>query len=149
MPTASAAIFFRFLLKYGDRLPLNRHIPETATLFCGQRQAGNLMSVDLNGIGPGQVNTPRTTADKSSNQNTQAPTGEQSKAQSPAARGENVNLSNQAKNLNQLEQKLGEYPEMDDDRISQIRSALEDGSYKVDAEKLAQKMLDMDKSIFG
>jgi len=107
------------------------------------------MSVDLNGIGPGQVNTRRTTADKSSNQNTQAPTGEQSKAQGPAARGENVNLSNQAKNLNQLEQKLGEYPEMDDDRISQIRSALEDGSYKVDAEKLAQKMLDMDKSIFG
>jgi len=107
------------------------------------------MSVDLNGIGPGQVNTPRTTADKSSNQNTQAPAGEQSKAQNPAARGENVNLSSQAKNLNQLEQKLGEYPEMDDDRISQIRSALEDGSYKVDAEKLAQKMLDMDKSIFG
>lgn len=107
------------------------------------------MSVDLNGIGPGQVNTPRTTADKSSNQSAQAPSGEQNKAQSPAARGENVNLSSQAKNLNQLEQKLGEYPEMDDDRIAQIRSALEDGSYKVDANKLAQKMLDMDKSIFG
>ncbi|NWO08068.1 MAG: flagellar biosynthesis anti-sigma factor FlgM [Alteromonadaceae bacterium] len=107
------------------------------------------MSVDLNGIGPGQVNTPRTTADKSSNQNAQAAGSEQNKAQSPAARGENVNLSNQAKNLNQLEQKLGEYPEMDDDRISQIRAALEDGSYKVDAEKLAQKMLDMDESIFG
>jgi len=107
------------------------------------------MSVDLNGIGPGQVNIPRTTADKSSNQNTQAATGEQNKAQAPAARGENVNLSSQAKNLNQLEQKLGEYPEMDDERIAEIRSALEDGSYKVDAEKLAQKMLDMDKSIFG
>jgi len=108
------------------------------------------MSVDLNGIGPGQVNTPRTTADKSSNQtSTQAASAEQNKAQSPATRGENVKLSNQAKNLNQLEQKLGEYPEMDDDRVSQIRAALEDGSYKVDAEKLAQKMLDMDESIFG
>jgi len=107
------------------------------------------MSVDLNGIGPGQVNTPRTTADKTANQGTQNTSGEQNKAQTPAARGENVNLSSQAKNLNQLEQKLGDYPEMDDDRIAQIRSALEDGSYKVDAEKLAQKMLDMDKSIFG
>ena len=38
---------------------------------------------------------------------------------------------------------------MDDDRIEQIRSALESGSYKVDAEKLAQKMLEMDESIFG
>ncbi len=112
------------------------------------------MSVDLNGIGPpGQVNTTRTTADKASgNQTSQAPTGEQAKAQSPpAARGENVNLSNQAKNLKQLEQKLGgDYPpEMDDDRIEQIRSALENGTYKVDAQKLAQKMLEMDKSIFG
>jgi negative regulator of flagellin synthesis FlgM len=38
---------------------------------------------------------------------------------------------------------------MDDERIEQIRTALEDGSYKIDAEKLAQKMLDMDESIFG
>ncbi|MBY6032141.1 flagellar biosynthesis anti-sigma factor FlgM [Marinobacter daepoensis] len=108
------------------------------------------MSVDFNGIGPGQVNTTRTTADKSAgNQAPQAPTGEQAKAQNLAGRGENVNLSSQAKNLKQLEQKPGDYPEMDDDRIEQIRSALENGTYKVDAQKLAQKMLEMDKSIFG
>jgi negative regulator of flagellin synthesis FlgM len=58
-------------------------------------------------------------------------------------------LSSQARELKQLEQKLGDFPEMDDEKISQIRSALEDGSYKVDAQKLAQKMLDMDKSVFG
>jgi len=108
------------------------------------------MSVDLNGIGPGQVNTTRTTADKATgNQSTPSTAGEQAKAQSTAARGDNVSLSNQAKNLKQLEQKLGDYPEMDDDRITQIRAALEDGTYKIDAEKLAQKMLEMDKSIFG
>ncbi len=108
------------------------------------------MSVDFNGIGPGQVNTQKTTADKSSaTQSTQPSTAEQAKTQAQGARGENVNLSSQAKNLKQLEQKLGSYPEMDDDRIEQIRSALESGSYKVDAEKLAQKMLEMDESIVG
>ncbi len=108
------------------------------------------MSVDFNGIGPGQVYTQKTTADKSSaTQSTQPSTAEQAKTQAQGARGENVNLSSQAKNLKQLEQKLGSYPEMDDDRIEQIRSALESGSYKVDAEKLAQKMLEMDESIFG
>lgn len=108
------------------------------------------MSVDFNGIGPGQVNTQKTTADKSSGaQNTQPSVAEQAKTQAQGARGENVNLSSQAKDLKQLEQKLGNYPEMDDDRIEQIRSALEDGSYKIDAEKLAQKMLEMDESIFG
>ncbi|HLT13253.1 MAG TPA: flagellar biosynthesis anti-sigma factor FlgM [Marinobacter sp.] len=108
------------------------------------------MSVDLNGIGPGQVNTTRTTADKpAGSQSTSSTAAEQAKAQSPAARGESVSLSNQAKNLKQLEQKLGDYPEMDDDRIAQIRTALENGTYKIDAEKLAQKMLEMDESIFG
>jgi negative regulator of flagellin synthesis FlgM len=108
------------------------------------------MSVDFNGIGSGQVNNQRPSADKASGSDTPKQAGtEQAKQQASNARGENVNLSSQAKNLKQLEQKLGEYPEMDDDRIEQIRTALADGSYKIDAEKLAQKMLEMDKSIFG
>lgn len=108
------------------------------------------MSVDFNGIGPGQVNNQRPSADKASGSDAPKQAGaEQAKSQTTNARGENVNLSSQAKNLKQLEQRLGEFPEMDDERIEQIRTALEDGSYKVDAEKLAQKMLDMDKSIFG
>lgn len=108
------------------------------------------MSVDLNGIGQGRVNTPRTAADKTSGiQGQQLNTEQQAKPQTQRARGENVSLSSQAKNLKQLEQKLGDYPEMDDERISAIRSALENGTYKIDAEQLAQKMLDMDESIFG
>lgn len=109
------------------------------------------MSVDFNGIGPGQVNNQRPSADKTSGSEAPKQTGteQQAKSQANNARGENVNLSSQAKNLKQLEQKLGDYPEMDDDRIERIRSALESGSYKVDAEKLAQKMLEMDESIFG
>ncbi|MDN6320105.1 MAG: flagellar biosynthesis anti-sigma factor FlgM [Marinobacter sp.] len=108
------------------------------------------MSVDLNGIGRGQVNTQSTTADKPANaQGAKQAAPEQAHAKTEGARGDNVNLSSQARNLKQLEQKLGDYPEMDDDRIEQIRSQLENGTYKIDAEKLAQKMLDMDKSIFG
>ncbi|PFG08432.1 MULTISPECIES: flagellar biosynthesis anti-sigma factor FlgM [unclassified Marinobacter] len=106
------------------------------------------MSVDFNGINQSQINTQRPTADKAGNAAKTA-TAEKAAAQSTQARGENVNLSTQARDLKQLEQKLGDFPEMDDERISQIRSALEDGSYKVDAQQLAQKMLDMDKSIFG
>ncbi|MDX1755582.1 MAG: flagellar biosynthesis anti-sigma factor FlgM [Marinobacter sp.] len=106
------------------------------------------MSVDFNGIGPGQVNTPKTTADKANAPKTQSP-AEQAQSQAQAGRGENVKLSAQAKDLKQLEQRLSSYPETDDARIEQIKSALADGSYKVDAEKLAQKMLEMDESIFG
>ena len=108
------------------------------------------MSVDFNGIGPGQVNTQKATAEQSQAAPKAQPSAtEQAQSQTQAARGENVKLSTQAKDLKQLEQRLNSYPEMDDDRIEQIKSALADGSYKVDAEKLAQKMLEMDESIFG
>jgi negative regulator of flagellin synthesis FlgM len=108
------------------------------------------MTVDFNGIGPGQVNTRKPTADKAATrQPVQQAPAEQARTQAQNTRGENLNLSRQARELKDLEQKLGEFPEMDDAKVEQIRAALADGSYKVDAEKLAQKMLDMDKSIFG
>ena len=103
------------------------------------------MSIDLNGIGPGQVNTRRTASEKPLTTTTQPIQTEQSKAQAAPAQGDKVSLDS----MKQLEQKLGSFPEMDDARIEQIKAALTDGSYKVDAEKLAQKMLDMDESIFG
>ncbi|AFP30663.1 flagellar biosynthesis anti-sigma factor FlgM [Marinobacter sp. BSs20148] len=106
------------------------------------------MSVDFNGINQSQINTQRPTADKAGSAVKNA-TADQATVQSTQARGESVNLSSQARDLKQLEQKLGDFPEMNDEQISKIRSALEDGSYKVDAQQLAQKMLDMDKSIFG
>ncbi|NWN90679.1 flagellar biosynthesis anti-sigma factor FlgM [Marinobacter adhaerens] len=108
------------------------------------------MAVDLNGIGQGQVNTHRSTAEKpSSSQSARQTAPEQTNARAEKSQGDKVNLSSQARNLKQLEEKLGSYPEVDDNRVAEIRSALENGTYKVDAEKLAQKMLDMDESIFG
>ncbi|QSP94034.1 flagellar biosynthesis anti-sigma factor FlgM [Marinobacter salinisoli] len=108
------------------------------------------MSVDFNGIGPGQVNTQKNPADKSTGSAKAQPTvNEQARNQGAAASGDSVSLSNQAKNLKQIEQSLADLPEVDDNRVEKIRSALENGTYKVDAEKLAQKMLEMDKGIFG
>lgn len=102
------------------------------------------MSIDLNGIGSGQVNTRRTASEKPLTTAQPAP-AEQSKAQATLAQGDKVSLDS----MKQLKSKLDSVPEMDDNRIEQIKAALADGSYKVDAEKLAQKMLDMDQSIFG
>lgn len=109
------------------------------------------MAVNFNGIGNNQVNSPTTNTDKATNTKSgnQSAPAEQASRQAPAARGENVNLSKQAKELRQMGEKLESYPEVDDSRVEQIRAALADGSYKVDAEKVAQKMLEMDESIFG
>ncbi len=109
------------------------------------------MTIDFNGIGNSQVNSPKTTTDRSQAAKTgsQPAAADQARSQAPAARGENVSLSQQAKELKEMGKTLESYPEVDDKRVEEIRAALADGSYKVDADKLAQKMLEMDKSIFG
>jgi len=108
------------------------------------------MSVDFNGIGQGQVNTQKPATGKADgSQMKQTGAADTAAARPQPSQGEDVRLSRQAKDLKQLEQQLGDYPDMDDERIEKIRQALADGSYKIDAEKLAQKMLEMDESIFG
>lgn len=107
------------------------------------------MTVDFNGIGSGQVNTQKTGSGKAQGNTQSSQQADARQAQTTSARDDNVSLSSEARDLKQLEQSLDSYPEMDDQRIEQIRNALADGSYRIDADKLAQKMLDMDNSIFG
>ncbi|PAV25151.1 FlgM family anti-sigma-28 factor [Tamilnaduibacter salinus] len=110
------------------------------------------MTVDFNGVGPGQPNNRTGNAtDKTGNapRTSQQPASDTAAKQSSGARADSVSLSDQSKALKSLESRLAEYPEVDDARVAEIRAALEDGSYKVDAEKLAQKMLDEDQGIFG
>jgi negative regulator of flagellin synthesis FlgM len=109
------------------------------------------MAIDFNGINSGQVNPQRNARNEpASTEKTPAtPTPQQqAQAATPAAR-EKVSLSSRAKDLKQAEEKLRDHPEVDDSHVQAIKTALENGQFKVDARKLAQKMLEMDKSIFG
>ncbi|MDX5298662.1 MAG: flagellar biosynthesis anti-sigma factor FlgM [Gammaproteobacteria bacterium] len=109
------------------------------------------MSVEFNGFSSNKLNTQR-----NARAETQAParpqpqpSAESDKAVQAGMRGDNVSLSSQVKGLKQMEERLRDQPEVDDSRVENIRKALSDGSFKIDAEKLAQKMLEFDKGIFG
>jgi negative regulator of flagellin synthesis FlgM len=107
------------------------------------------MPVNFNGVNNNSVNPQRPgTAERSDTASKPASTTDQAR-DTAASRGDNVNLSARAKAMKQAEQQLREQPEIDDTKVAQIRQALESGTYKVDAEQLARKMLEMDKSIFG
>lgn len=106
------------------------------------------MAIDFNGINQGSVNT-RHNTQVESHQTTAKSQVAHEQVKSAPTRGENVSLSAQAKNLKSLEQQIKEQPDIDDARVESIKAALQDGSFKIDAEKLAQKMLDFDQSIFG
>ncbi|MGI3130078.1 flagellar biosynthesis anti-sigma factor FlgM [Halopseudomonas pachastrellae] len=68
-------------------------------------------------------------------------------AAQPAEQGDapsSVNLSAQAQQLQAIEEKLRELPEVDSERVSQLRQAIADGSYKPDSGRIADKLLNLE-----
>ncbi len=55
-----------------------------------------------------------------------------------------VNLSAQAQQLQAIEEKLRDLPEVDSERVSQLRQAIADGSYKPDSSRIADKLLNLE-----
>lgn len=55
-----------------------------------------------------------------------------------------VQLSTAALALQQIEERVGKLPEINEPRIAAITAALEDGSYSINPESIADKMLAFD-----
>jgi len=104
------------------------------------------MAIDFNSANNNAINNPKPVNKDRTGSAPQQPAPE---APKPRAEAENVSLSSNARTLTAAESALQQQPEIDDSKVESIRNALADGSFQIDAEKVAQKMLDMDKSIFG
>jgi len=88
---------------------------------------------------PGGVNNPRSTTvdDKNSAAKTSAGT-----ASAPAS--DKFSLTDDANQLQALQQMIADMPDVDKQRIAELRSAIENGEYQVDSQKLAQNMIDFE-----
>jgi negative regulator of flagellin synthesis FlgM len=58
-----------------------------------------------------------------------------------AAGSDSVELTDKARQLQRLEEKLAEFPAVDSQRVAEIRQAIADGSYRIDADLIAERML--------
>lgn len=67
-----------------------------------------------------------------------------------AAPGDSLRLTGDAEGLQALERRLGAAPAgIDLARVDALRAAIADGTYKVDAEAVASRMLDLDRALGG
>ena len=82
---------------------------------------------------------------------TQAPDGngpQASKADAaPTARGDTVELTESARKLQALEATLSRVGEVDQSRVDAVRSRIEAGEYQVDAGRVADRMIALDRDL--
>lgn len=60
---------------------------------------------------------------------------------------DDVRLSGNVDNLRQIESRLRELPDVDRDRVEDMRAKLAAGEYKIDAERLASKLQRLEQGL--
>lgn len=63
------------------------------------------------------------------------------------APGDHVSLTNTAQQLRDLEQKVATQPVADADKVASVKEALTDGRYAIDPERIAGKMMSLEKAL--
>lgn len=82
--------------------------------------------------------------------NTQASKSTEQSADAPVkttGSGDQVAISSHAQRIQALEVRVQQFPEVDVARVEAIKQSISEGSYKVDAESTAEKMLALEQSL--
>ncbi|HKM26164.1 MAG TPA: flagellar biosynthesis anti-sigma factor FlgM [Thiopseudomonas sp.] len=61
-----------------------------------------------------------------------------------ASAGEPVQLSKDARQLQSVSQRLADMPSVNSDKVAQLKQAIADGSYQIDNERVASKILSLE-----
>ncbi|MBA1272624.1 flagellar biosynthesis anti-sigma factor FlgM [Stutzerimonas azotifigens] len=101
------------------------------------------MVIDFNR--PNNTATPASAGRSSGVQSSERPGPTQAtstEAAKPTAKaGESVQLSDEAQKMQQVNDKLRDLPSVDQERVAKLKQAIADGSYQVDSQRVASKLL--------
>lgn len=80
---------------------------------------------------------------------TRAEDGAANPAAGTANASEPVHITDQAKQLAALEQSIKAMPVIDESRVAEVRRALDEGRYEVNAERIADKLIRAERELLG
>lgn len=93
----------------------------------------------------GRASTTQTGSRSEVDSTRQPATAQLTTTASPATpAGEQVKLSNEAQQLQKTANKLNDLPSVDKERVERLKQAISDGSYNVDSQRIASKLLDFE-----
>ncbi|MCF4994459.1 flagellar biosynthesis anti-sigma factor FlgM [Pseudomonas syringae] len=105
------------------------------------------MVIDFNRLNSSSTltGTTRTSAAKETAETgTSAPLTTPAEQASNVKSGESVHLSNEAQQLQKVTDKLRDQPVVNNARVAELKAAIADGSYKVDSNRVASKLLNFE-----
>ena len=105
------------------------------------------MPNEINGL-RGSHPPPVSDRGKPGSTNTESSSGGAPRNQT-AGTGDQVSLTPTALRLHGAEQRLANQPVVDEARVEAIRQAIAEGSYQVNAERVAEKLLDLERTMDG
>ena len=102
------------------------------------------MVIDFNRLNnsPALTGSTRTTGAKDSAD--AKPLATQAEQASASQSGESVHLSNESQQLQKVTDSLRDQPIVNKDRVAELKQAIADGSYKVDSNRVASKLLNFE-----
>lgn len=93
-----------------------------------------------NSIKPGSTSSSASRTASANTRQTEAKAGAESTTQAR----EEVVLSKEAQSLGRLEDKINSLPEVNSERVAEIRQAISEGRFQINAQRIAENMLNQD-----
>ncbi|RLT92592.1 flagellar biosynthesis anti-sigma factor FlgM [Ketobacter sp.] len=100
------------------------------------------MAMEINGLNSNQVNSNK--ARGGQKVGVSEADAKKTTAQTETANAETVKISPEAQALNRVSQQMETDAPVNQDKVEALKAALADGSYKINAQSIARKMLESD-----